>query len=162
MLQRTLGVIDRLVMPVSLAITALLFLQWPLRDLAGAGASQANDLAQWLFAFYVAVAIRHAGLRHVHLTGRPDLASHASHAADARTPAWRRLGAPLCVLAWSAFLLAAGAGMAWQSLLGLERFPETANPGYFLIKLALMLMGLLLLLQAGLDLLRALRPRPDA
>ncbi|MBS0453375.1 MAG: C4-dicarboxylate ABC transporter substrate-binding protein [Proteobacteria bacterium] len=156
MLQRALGVIDRLVMPVSLAITALLFLQWPLRDLAGAGATQANDLAQWLFAFYVAVAIRHAGLRHAHLTGRPDLAAHL---ADARTPAWRRLGAPLCVLAWSAYLLVAGAGMAWQSLAGLERFPETANPGYFLIKLALMLMGLLLLVQAALDLQRALRPR---
>lgn len=159
LLQRVLGAIDRLVMPLSLAITALLFLQWPLRDLAGAGATQANDLAQWLFAFYVAVAIRHAGLRHAHLTGRPDLAAENE---DRTAPAWRRLGAPLCVLAWAAFLVVASAGMAWQSALGLERFPETANPGYFLIKLALMLMGLLLAVQSAADLGRALQARDKA
>lgn len=150
-----MAAVDRAAMPLSLAITALLFLQWPLRDLAGAGAVQANDLAQWLFALYVAVAIRHAGLRGAHLTGRPDLAATAP--GMGRLPAWRRVGAPLCVLPWAVFLLVSGADMAWRSTRELERFPETADPGYFLIKLALMLMGALLGLQALADLHRALR-----
>lgn len=153
-LARGLAIVDRLAMPLSLLITLLLFLQWPLRDLAGAGASQANDLAQWLFAIYVAVAIRHAGLRQAHLAARPDLAIAPQ---DGRLPFWRRVGAPLCVLPWTVFLLVAGADMAWRSLHDLERFPETANPGYFLLKLALMLMGGLLLLQSAIDLRLALR-----
>jgi TRAP-type C4-dicarboxylate transport system permease small subunit len=45
-----------LVLPISL----LLFLQWPLRDLLQAYSREANDLAQWLFALYVSVAITYA------------------------------------------------------------------------------------------------------
>jgi hypothetical protein len=39
----------------------------------------------------------------------------------------------------------------------LEGFPDTNNPGYFLIKVALWLMAALVLAQAALDLAR---PRP--
>lgn len=140
-------------MALSLAITLLLFLQWPLRELAGAGAAQANDLAQWLFALYVALAIGHAGRRGAHLVARPDLAQPA----QGRPPLWRRVGAPLCVLPWALYLALGAAPMVWQSVRGLERFPETANPGYWLVKVALLLMAVLLAGQAGLDLRRALR-----
>src|SRR5712692_3019321 len=91
-----------LVLPVSL----LLFLQWPLRDLLHAWSREANDLAQWLFALYVSVALTDA----------------------------TRAGAALCLLPWSLFVLVAGAPTLWRSVRGLEQFPETYNPGYFIIK----------------------------
>ena len=141
----------RLSMPVSVAITALLFLQWPLRDAVGAWATQANDLAQALFAVYVAIAMRHAGSRHAHLVARPDLAP--PHLA-AR---WRQIGAALCVLPWSLALLAMSAPAAWRSVRALERFPESLSPGYFVIQLALVLLALLLTAQALLELANVLR-----
>jgi hypothetical protein len=52
-----------LVLPLVLPLALLLFLQWPLRDVVGAGSRPANDMAQWLFALYVAVALRHAVLQ---------------------------------------------------------------------------------------------------
>src|SRR5258708_37130393 len=52
-----------LVLPVSL----LLFLQWPLRDLLHAWSREANDLAQWLFALYVSVALTDATRERAHL-----------------------------------------------------------------------------------------------
>ena len=51
---RLLHGLARATQPLALAVTALLWLQWPLRDLVGRGAAQANDLAQALFALYVA------------------------------------------------------------------------------------------------------------
>jgi hypothetical protein len=46
-----------------------------------------------------------------------------------------------------------------QSTLLLERFPDTGNPGYFIIKLALLLLAVLLLIEG---LLEVSRPRPGA
>jgi TRAP-type mannitol/chloroaromatic compound transport system permease small subunit len=132
--------------PLALLISALLFLQWPLRDGIGAYATQANDLAQWLFAFYVAVAVTHAQRRGVHLVARPDIAARASRL--------RRAGAALCVLPWALFLLWTAAPAVWQSLSQWERFPETLNPGYFMIKLALLLLALLMAWQSVRELLR--------
>ena len=43
---------------------------------------------------------------------------------------------------------------AWRSALSLERFSETLNPGYFLIKVAALLLAVLALAQALLDVLR--------
>jgi TRAP-type mannitol/chloroaromatic compound transport system permease small subunit len=135
-----------LVLPVSL----LLFLQWPLRDLGIGYSREANDLAQTLFALYVAVAITNATRRHSHL------------AADAFAlrypPKVRRLlmrVASLVVLApWSLFILYASWPMVIQSVRQLESFPETYDPGYFVVKLAIMLLALLVLLQAILDVIR--------
>jgi hypothetical protein len=39
----------------------------------------------------------------------------------------------------------------------LERFPESLNPGYFVIEIALLLLALVMAAQAVLDLARALR-----
>ena len=49
-------------------------------------------------------------------------------------------------------IIAAGAPAAWMSLLQLERFPETLNAGYFLVRLAALLLALLVLAQALVDL----------
>lgn len=132
-----------LVLPLAL----LLFLQWPLRDLVHAGSRQANDLAQLLFALYVAVAVSAATRGQAHLA--------ADLLAARFTPRTRtRLArvASLVVLApWCVYVLAASAPMVWNSVRQLEAFSETLNPGYFVIKLAVALLAALLLLQALID-----------
>ena len=132
-----------LVLPVSL----LLFLQWPLREVVQAYSREANDLAQILFALYVAVAITAATRADAHLA--------ADGAARALSPRSRRLLArlaALCVLApWSAFVLWSGYPSLVQSVRQLEAFPETFNSGYFLIRVALAVLALLVLIQALID-----------
>jgi TRAP-type C4-dicarboxylate transport system permease small subunit len=51
-----------------LPVVALLFLQWPLRDLVRSYSREANDLGQWLFALYVALAFTAATRAHTHLS----------------------------------------------------------------------------------------------
>ena len=152
-LERWLDRLTRLFMPLALPIVLLLFLQWPLRDWIGAGSSQANDLAQALFALYVAVALRHAARRDAHLVSRPDL----THAGGRTVRTLRRMGAALAVLPWALFVCWQGAPMVVRSVRGLESFPETANTGYFVVKAALLVLAGLLALQAVIDLWRAVR-----
>jgi TRAP-type C4-dicarboxylate transport system permease small subunit len=124
-------------------LTGLLFLQWPLRDWLQRYSREANDLGQILFALYVAVAIYAASRANTHL------AAHATPAHTTRTPApWRAWAALLCMGPWALFMLWASAGPTRDSVLGWERFPATFNPGYFVIKLALELLVLLVLLHA--------------
>ena len=52
---------------LALPIVAALFLQWPLRDIAGAYSRETNDLAQWIFALYIAAAITAATRAKTHL-----------------------------------------------------------------------------------------------
>jgi hypothetical protein len=44
--------------------------------------------------------------------------------------------------------------MVAQSVRQLESFPDTFNPGYFVVKLAMLLLVVLVLLQAFVDLFR--------
>jgi TRAP-type C4-dicarboxylate transport system permease small subunit len=134
-----------LVLPVSL----LLFLQWPLRDWLQAYSREANDLAQILFAIYVGVAITAATRAHAHLA-----ADNAARRLGSRTRRiLTRVAAGAVLLPWSAFVLYAGFGSLVQSVGQLEGFPETFNPGYFLIRIALALLALLVLLRALRDML---------
>ncbi|MGJ7502780.1 C4-dicarboxylate ABC transporter substrate-binding protein [Variovorax sp. ZT5P49] len=153
---RWLDWIDRAAMPFAIAIALLLFAQWPLRDLAGSGngPTQANDLAQWLFALYVAVALRHAGRRGAHLVARPDVAADTG----GRFARARRIGAALCVLPWALFLIVTAAVPVWRSVAAFELFPDTFNPGYFMVKVALLLLAVLLAVQSALDLWHELHP----
>jgi len=152
LLQLTISGASVLVLPVSL----LLFLQWPLRDLGIGYSREANDLAQTLFALYVAVAITDATRRHSHL------------AADAfalrYSPRLRRLlmrVASLLVLApWALFIVYASWPMVVQSVRQFESFPETYDPGYFIVKIAIVLLALLVLLQAILDVTRDAETTP--
>ncbi|MEO5734305.1 MAG: C4-dicarboxylate ABC transporter substrate-binding protein [Rubrivivax sp.] len=133
-----------LVLPLAL----LLFLQWPLRDAVGAWSRQTNDIAQWVFALYVAIAIRAATRGRVHMAA--GLFAAGPHSR------WRRLlarnGEALCVLPWAVFVLVSGAAPTWRSLVALESFPDTGNPHYFLIRIAAWLLALLMALQALLEL----------
>jgi TRAP-type C4-dicarboxylate transport system permease small subunit len=128
-----------LVVPLSL----LLFLQWPLREWLQAWSRQANDLAQILFAVYVAVAITAASRANTHLA-----AHKASDQPTRRQRIWRSALILLCVGPWSVFMLWAAAAPIARSVAGFERFSETFVPGYFIIKLALALLLLLVLLEA--------------
>ena len=134
-----------LVLPLSL----LLFAQWPLRDVVGAGSRPANDLAQWVFALYVALALRHTTRVRGHMA--VDTLA-ARYPARVRERIWR-WGHTLCVLPWALFVLNSGAPQVWQSLRTFEAFPDTFNPLYFIVKCAAWLLALLLALQALADLL---------
>jgi len=136
-----------LVLPVSF----LLFAQWPLRDVVHNYAPQANDLAQWMFALYVSLALTYATRERAHLA--VDVFSHRYSLATQSRIA--RIGGFLCVAPWSLFILIASTPAVWQSVHGLENFPETYNPGYFIIKAAMWLLALLALAQAVLGILRS-------
>jgi TRAP-type mannitol/chloroaromatic compound transport system permease small subunit len=138
---------------LALPIVAALFLQWPLRDIVGAYSRETNDLGQWIFALYVAVAITAATRSRTHL---------AADVLARRYPAqWRerlsRLGILLGLAPWAIFVLATSRNIVVSSVLQLEQFPETYNPGYYLIKIALWLLALLVLLQGLIDLVRPAR-----
>jgi TRAP-type mannitol/chloroaromatic compound transport system permease small subunit len=70
-----------------------------------------------------------------------------------------RLGALLCLLPWASFVMIGGAKLVVSSLGVLEVFPDTYNPGYFVIKLAIWLLSGLILAQIVIDLSR---PRGSA
>jgi TRAP-type mannitol/chloroaromatic compound transport system permease small subunit len=142
---------------LALPLALLLCLQWPLRDLVQAHSRLANDLGQCVFALYAAFGLWQATRHDAHL--HPDAIARRlwSPAARRRLKRW---GVALGVLPWSAFVLWQGAPQVWQSVRQLEAFPDSFNPGYFVIKLAMALLAAAMLLQGGLDLLGA-DPDPD-
>jgi TRAP-type C4-dicarboxylate transport system permease small subunit len=132
-------------------LTALLFAQWPLRDWVQAGSREANDLAQILFAIYMAVAVTAATRDGAHLA-----AGHGSE--PSRTPQrWRSWALAACTVPWALFVLWTSAPSLWQSVRQLEKFGETLNPGYFVIRIALALLAALVLAQSVAAVAR--RPR---
>lgn len=156
-IDRSLDALTASLMPLAIVVTLLLFVQWPLRDLVHAWSTQANDLAQWLFALYVALSIRAAARQHAHLTARADLAPACDPASPQRSR-WRAAGAALCLLPWGVYLLVSGWPEVAQAVAGRERFPETDNPGYFMTHVAMALLALLATWQGARDLWLAVRP----
>ena len=150
LLQRVLLVASLLVLPLAL----LLFAQWPLREWVQAGSLRANDAAQILFAFYVAVGITAASRANAHLA-----APHFGRVATRRTRLWRAVLMLLCLGPWLLFMLWSAAPLIGASVLHLDRFGETLTPGYFLIKVALGVLLLLVLIDA-LQAWRAARREP--
>jgi TRAP-type mannitol/chloroaromatic compound transport system permease small subunit len=136
-----------LVLPVVL----LLFLQWPLRDLVHWGSREANDLGQWVFALYVSLAMTYATRERAHLA--VDAIAH-DYPPRVRHSIGRWLGFAF-VAPWACFMIWTVWPTAERSLSELERFPETNNPGYFAIKLAVLLLALLALVQALIDVARS-------
>ena len=132
-----------LVLPLAL----LLFAQWPLRDAIGAWSRQANDIGQWVFALYVALALREATRQRAHMAAGLFVARYPPH--------WRqrigRYGEAICVLPWAVFVLVVGAVPTWNSIVGLESFPDTFNPLYFVIRASAWLLAVVVALQAIVD-----------
>jgi TRAP-type C4-dicarboxylate transport system permease small subunit len=135
-----------LVLPVAL----ILFLQWPLRDFLRAWSREANDLGQWIFALYVSLAMTFATRERTHLA--VDAIAHG-YSAGLRDLIARCVGFA-CVAPWALFMIWTVGPTVQRSVLALEKFPDTFNPGYFLVKIAALLLAVLALLQALLDLRR--------
>ena len=148
LVDRCVGAVMRAALFLVLPVSLLLFLQWPLREIVHGYSREANDLAQIFFALYVAVAVTAATREGSHLA--------ADTFARRFSPRWRgRLHRFACVailIPTALLILHSGAPAAWFSLLQLERFPETRDPGYFLVRLAALLLAALVLVQAILDL----------
>jgi TRAP-type mannitol/chloroaromatic compound transport system permease small subunit len=135
---------------LALPVVLLLFLQWPLRDLVRAYSREANDLGQWLFALYVAMAVTAATRAHTHLA--TDVIARTY--SDRTRAIIARLAVLIGVMPWALFVLMAGRNIVLASVFGLEAFPDTTNPGYFLIKLAVWLLAGLMLTQGLVDLFK--------
>ncbi len=141
---RLLGVIKWFALPVA----ALLFLQWPLREIVKFGSREANDLGQWLFALLVAASVVAATRADAHLASD----AFARRYAPLTRLSLGALGIWLAVVPWAAFVLWSGWSPIMASILGGERFPDTGNFGYFILKAALILQVGLMLAQARVDL----------
>lgn len=142
-----------LAMWLALPLAVLLFAQWPLRDLVHAGSLQANDAAQCLFALYVSVALTAATRQRTHLAAHvpPRLGEHGRRLLLLALPGG-------ITLLWGLYVLWSSAATVWQSLRGAERFAETLDPGYFLIRLGVWVMAALVVVQGVVMIAEALRP----
>lgn len=141
-----------LVIPLSL----LLFVQWPLRDWLQAYSRQANDVGQIVFALYAAVAITAASQSRSHLA----IAKHKENAVK-RSVSWRNWALLLCVAPWAIFLMWAAVPQMLISVAQLESFSEGFTPGYFILRMALVLLAVLVLVEAVDRAFASLRRRQD-
>jgi TRAP-type mannitol/chloroaromatic compound transport system permease small subunit len=149
-LDRRIGHIVAAAQWLAVPLVVLLFLQWPLRDVFRAFSREANDLGQVIFAFFVAASVTAATRAHTHLAADL-LASRYSPRVRRRL---HRFGSALGLLPWALFVLIASRSTVISSLHDREAFQDSGNPGYFLIKLALWVMAILILCQSMVDILR--------
>lgn len=143
LLSRSLDGLKWLVLPISL----LLFLQWPLRDVLQGYSREANDLGQWLFALYIAASVTAATRAGTHLAAD---ALARRYSLRTRTALVRVCNLTV-LLPWALFVAVSARQQIISSLEHVERFPDTGNPGYFILKLALWLLVGLMLLAIALD-----------
>src|SRR5437868_121455 len=153
LLDRLLGAVMRTTQWLILPIVVLLFLQWPLRDIFRSYSREANDLGQWIFAIFVAVSVTCATRAGTHLGTDAVARFYPTSVRRALT----RLGAALLV-PWALFVLIGSKDIVLNSIRGLETFPDTNNPGYFLIKTAVWILAGLMLAQAAIDIARRRNP----
>lgn len=146
-LNATLGALKWLVLPLGL----LLFLQWPLRELVHGYSREANDLGQLLFAIYIAASVTAATLAGTHLAAD----ALARRYSERTRIALLRFGQLVALAPWAIFVSISAWPLIASSIKHWEGFPDTGNPGYFIVKLALwlltgaMLLAILLELIAG-------------
>jgi len=132
---------------LALPLVVLLFLQWPLRDVFRMFSREANDLGQVVFAFFVAVSVTAATRARTHLAADLLARRYSPHVRLRLN----QFGSAFGLLPWALFILIAGKSTVISSLRDLEAFQDSGNPGYFLIKLALWAMAILILCQSLLD-----------
>ena len=157
LLDAAIGAVLRMGQWFVLPVVLLLFLQWPLRDLFHAYSREANDLGQWLFALYVAMSVTAATRSHTHLTA--DIL--ARHYRPETRDLIARLGAAFGLVLWAVLVLFASKSIVLNSVTQLEAFPDTYNPGYFLIKIAVWVLAGLILAQAVLVIAAPRPPRAE-
>ena len=127
-------------------LTVLLFAQWPLRDLISAYSRQTNDVAQMVFAVFSAVSIWAASLKRMHLAmASPSEGDYRSQGT------WRPWVQIAFVGPWCLVVLWSAVPQAVDSVRALERFSEGLTQGYFVLRLAVVLLASLTLLHAVLE-----------
>ncbi len=156
-LDRLIGQIVAIAQWLALPLILLLFLQWPLRDIIRAYSREANDLGQIIFALLVATSVTAATRAGTHLAA-DTLAQRYTARARHRL---KQIGAGIGMLPWALFVFFASKRFVIGSVMELENFQDTNNPGYFIIKLALWLMAILIIAQSAIDVLRPF-PADDA
>jgi hypothetical protein len=139
MMRRLIVAASLLVLPLAL----LLFAQWPLRDWVQAHSRLANDAAQIVFGLYAAVSITAATRSKTHLAlVKPDTT------AIKYVASWRTWALLACVGPWATFLLWTATPQMLESVKAMEIFSEGLTPGYFVLRIALVLLALLVLVDA--------------
>jgi TRAP-type mannitol/chloroaromatic compound transport system permease small subunit len=152
-----LRVLQSVVRWLALPLAALLFAQWPLREGLQAWSREANDLAQVIFALYIAVAVSAAGRAGRHFA--VDLVAHR-FSPRARVELARVCGAVI-LLPWAAFVIWSAEPMVLSAVMHAERFPETGNPGYVVVKVAVWLLAALMALECIVDIVAPRVPSGD-
>ena len=142
---------------LALPLILLLFLQWPLRDLVHKFSREANDLGQVAFALFVAVSVTAATRAGTHLAADV-LARRYSERVRRRL---NQVGNAVGLLPWAVFVLIASRTVVLSSVHDLEAFQDSGNPGYFLVKLALWLMAVLVIGQSLVEIFRPLAVDDD-
>jgi TRAP-type mannitol/chloroaromatic compound transport system permease small subunit len=138
----------------------LLFLQLPLRDIVHGGNNTDNDFGQIIFANFVMIGIPFAMRHDAHV--RVDI-FHQHFGARLRAGI-ELAGTMLFTLPWLALIGWYALPIVLNSLHQAEKFAETYTPGYFILKLAVLYLVVLVGLQAIAGIIRAglalAAPRP--
>ena len=84
------------------------------------------------------------------------LVNHA-HTTTKKIAVWRAWLLAICVVPWALFLLWTATPQMWASIKALEIFSEGLTLGYFVLRIALVLLALLVLVEAVAHVLQAHR-----
>nr|WP_295785097.1 C4-dicarboxylate ABC transporter substrate-binding protein [Rhodoferax sp.] len=136
---------DAIVLVLPLAF--LLFAQWPLRSWLEAYSRDANNIAQIVFALYAAVAITAASRSKAHLA----FVGYRKRVQRKATVLWRPWVRLVCVGPWAAFMLWTAAPQMVESIRVMEKFGEGYTAGYFVMRIALVVLAVLVLVNALAD-----------
>jgi TRAP-type mannitol/chloroaromatic compound transport system permease small subunit len=112
----------------------LLWIQWPMRVFSGGNARLFNDIGQIVFAFFWVLAFAVACSTQSHLKLTSSVHSKPEHTI------WRTTWSLMFTLPWAVFVIYSAWPLLWHSLQDNEKFPDTYSPGFYLIKLALVLL----------------------
>lgn len=140
-----------LALPIVLLVV-FLWAQWPMRVFASGNPRLINDMGQIAFAYFWVMAFAIACLSQSHL----QISNNAAPTKKGRR-AWTGF---VLSLPWAIFLVYS----AWPLLINSwhenEKFPDSYSPGFYLIKLALILLPVGWTLSNILSINKAYRVKP--
>jgi hypothetical protein len=117
---------------------------------------QANDVGQILFALYAAVAVTAASSSKSHLA----ITKPKTGAVQGRV-SWRNWALLLCLAPWAVFLMWTAGPQMLRSMAQMKSFSEGLTPGYFILRMALVLLVVLVLVEAVDSAFSGVRRRQD-
>ena len=140
-----------LALPIFLLVV-FLWVQWPMRVFASGNPRLINDMGQIAFAYFWVMAFAIACLSQSHL----QISDNAAPTKKGKR-AWTGF---VLSLPWAIFLVYS----AWPLLINSwhenEKFPDSYSPGFYLIKLALILLPVGWTLSNILSINKAYRVKP--